>query len=450
MSVLNVFLIGTGHTQEEEFNLLVLLHDLVSAETIKTKANYEMDGDSFRASTLRGDVKVVFDGPGFTDLPLQAGPKMTTVRDEVRRLAEQMKTVQGANVETVNLFGHSRGAITAIYTANELADKNLINSCNLFLVDPVKRARIPDDKANILPEITKDCIVLAMEDEAFFGSIKPPGMTGNIFKLEKLTRADEGEIKYIRLPGTHGTATQCNPVTDSGEDVKTVQGALPPRSDLTAEQRTRNARALLKKPIWPIGGFALRRGLWQLMEWGARLDVRSDLDTASANTLSDIKAQLFHGFMRDYFAIANKNPFHAGKSFSSGAKYERLVNDTAKSTAGKRQKYSYKHGYRTDDFLEKEVGVPPNPWRYTPLFLNTDHVQLFKTTFESQFPDLVGILTEERPDSVGKRRLFIGGEDVADRDIALTELKQELTSFMRAAPELRTFVGQAALNILNT
>ena len=88
-----------------------------------------------------------------------------------------------------------------------------------------------------------------------------------------------------------------------------------------------------------------------------------------------------------------------------------LVNDTKKSKPGEIQKYEEKHGYRTDAFLTGEVGIPHNPWRYTPLFINQDHATLFTQQFSNAFPELVTHLTNVLHAPEGKKVLDIAKDD---------------------------------------
>lgn len=123
-----------------------------------------------------------------------------------------MNLGRGKAVDNVYLVGHSRGAVCAVNVANRLYEEGFEANVHLFLYDPVKRSGAGWDKLNrSIHSNVKSLKVILAEDEA--GSIY--GVSGMFTPMMLKDKsggvgAGVGSQSYLRLPGTHGTATQVN------------------------------------------------------------------------------------------------------------------------------------------------------------------------------------------------------------------------------------------------
>jgi len=163
----------------------------------------------------------------------------------------------------------------------------------------------------------------------------------------KLTPADEN----IRLPGMHGTATQCSPVCPKGTEVP------GPAKD---------------KILWPIGGCAYRMIKFRLRAWGT--DMGDD---------PNIEFKIIDA----YAAIITKNPHGKVKTEGlSGFKYcTRAINDLVLSKPGVNQKIEKITPDRSTFNMNE---ICPNDYRWGPLFINKEHYDLFNV----YFPNICAII----------------------------------------------------------
>jgi hypothetical protein len=224
MTKICVFSIGTGHDHEEEPNILVKLWKLcryanlgvVGSHTWKKQTIETGYGkDRHKINTKKGD-----DEDGGVDELCKTPAKndgWTWINDGQSTAATNLVAQQETNVKMIRglmkrqsgikhvcLVGHSRGAFLSLRIAAAIADLKDVE-CNLFLIDPVDRTKDKDSSHWEIHENVRHCQVIVMEDVG--------GIAARIFKLMTIggSRFDGnglGAEDYIRLPGTHGTATQ--------------------------------------------------------------------------------------------------------------------------------------------------------------------------------------------------------------------------------------------------
>jgi pimeloyl-ACP methyl ester carboxylesterase len=274
MGQLNIFNIGTGHHKGEVNNLLVALHRDCTA----------IDASAMARSAGGGTWKFINDGAGSTDpgsgvrakvasipgnaMGMGSTRGVTSVTDQMVELFKRTKPDQ------VNICGHSRGAITSVRIAAKLYELSGMTKVNLFLVDPVKRMAEGTDFYNREIHSNVDQLMCVVAEDVGDKSL---------FKFMMLKdgrsadsgRADLPAEKFLRMPGSHGTATQ-------------VDG---PIGRVTYEI----ARRFLKKVGAPVG----------------------------ANVWSSMRV------CNEYFKIPARNPAFV---VSSGgvARHARLINDEGK------------------------------------------------------------------------------------------------------------------------
>ena len=374
MKTFSIFCIGTGHDSKEEFNILTVLHRLTEAVDVDNNGGTHVQKVSQPNAEHH---KILYDGP--PDLPdilafKAAATRMIQVRDNAIKLIQSVNLPSGRSGReakiTVNLVGHSRGAVNCLMIASEL-DKQFGSRdchCNLFLIDPVKvtdtlsvlpKGRVPETDTRFIFDNVKKVVQIVMEDDVKFLNVV------GIFKLykieeERVRPAPDGSqrITNIRLPGTHGTATQCNPLITSVEANGLV---IPPEK------------------IWPIGGVALSTILQYLQDWGTPLhqDARDHLDPARKFYLYN-RIQIVNTIVEDQ---AQK----------------RIINNVKLSTSGQNQERNIvpgpdNHTYRSDELLDK---FGENPFRFHPVFINPHHVQLCIDAFGTGGVELVDIILAE-------------------------------------------------------
>jgi len=206
MGQLNIYNIGTGHHRGETNNLLVLLHRDCPAR----------DATGI-ASSKGGTWKIINDGAGSTDEGSSIGAKLKSIggnaqgtggsRGVMNATDAMLDLYEATKPDQVNIVGHSRGAITSVRVATKLFERAPNTPVNLFLVDPVKRMAQGTDFHNreIHPNVYR-MMVVVMEDVGDKG----------LFKVMSLKQRGAGDKKrthlptdkFIRMPGSHGTATQ--------------------------------------------------------------------------------------------------------------------------------------------------------------------------------------------------------------------------------------------------
>src|SRR5215471_13986141 len=128
MPSLTINFIGTGHDSSETYNTLVVAHELVNAVDLSQSAQKGPLASVLANVPLAAnrDYKLLLDGPS------DAGFGMKNCRDLVQRIVGQLPN------HTVNMVGHSRGAVNAIMVADLMHRDNNPNRVNLFCLDCVK------------------------------------------------------------------------------------------------------------------------------------------------------------------------------------------------------------------------------------------------------------------------------------------------------------------------
>jgi len=195
MSTMSIFNIGTGHTKSEKTQTMTVLHD----DCTDTSLRYINDGPH--------------GGMGFN---AAVGWGMNTIADATFEWIVQRAGLAG--VDTINLTGHSRGAILChmlahrILTSLSTRDINV----NMIVIDPVHQSKIDHEGAESLVNSSRLLSYRAIIMENVNSGLYPfkfvDGWDGNNL---------QNRVYYIRMPGTHGSGTQAanNPV---GKVVKEV------------------------------------------------------------------------------------------------------------------------------------------------------------------------------------------------------------------------------------
>ena len=319
MTTVTIFCIGTDHYKREEYNILCVLHRLT----------VEADWDK----------KFIYDGAPLD--PKRAAEYLNTITDQAIRDIESVDHPDSSSKITVNLVGHSRGAANCLLIASRLSKVHPAYECNLFLIDTVKYApKIPEDEVRLIRSNVKNLVHVIMEDNTLF--------LFDLYEIKKdKMNPSQGTICNIRIPGRHGTATQCNTIVPMNENLK----PLDPDNYL--------ATNLDREQLWPIGGLTLSLALQQLKTWGTRLHQNGEM-------LATDDWQLFF-----YHRIEFVNPI------ISRLTKKRRVNDTKTSSAGEPQKSTNAPGMimRRSELLKlRRFGE--NPFRFNPIFINEHHVHL--------------------------------------------------------------------------
>jgi hypothetical protein len=340
MPTLSVFCIGTGHTREEKFNLLAALHSLVAATGIPDGKRPVPPEDP----AIGPHYKLIYDGP--PNLPQLPEPQLIRVRETTAAVLAALQASRPPTASDpwiVNLAGHSRGAVACMMAAAVLTQKNLPAKVNMFLIDTVKRASTSDEVGLRILGNTQEFFQIVMEDE--------PTLVFKLANIQaRLTNNDTQAplIRHIRLPGTHGTATQCNPLTSKCDTVKDVSLSNTPLPRL-----------------WPLGGVAIRHALRKFQEWG------SPLTEAGLRYIGQAKGQPFNEavfrniLLSEYWRILDLHPFDNG---------HRHVNDVPSSKPGVVQDVRRVKGIRSEAELGKRAA---NPFRKSNIFVNQQHFDLF-------------------------------------------------------------------------
>lgn len=359
----SIFCIGTDHKHDETYLIMMVMYGLLAAQ-VQGVDNAGGTGKTAVEKAQSDHHKVVYDGANL--LPNSLGGDAD---DHLRKVAENavklVKSVErnGEKI-TVNLLGHSRGAANCLLIANllhkELAAREC--TCNLFLIDTVKFApSIPEKLTRTIDDNVNELVHLVMEDNTF--------PLFDLYEIKAAPGTSDERITNIRLPGTHGTATQCNLRPEKGVS------ELPDRPDnyLAVEDHRRS--------LWPIGGVALSSALIKFKEWETPL-------SAPAEQLATPAWQLYY-----YHRIQEANPI------ISRVRRLRQFNDSGKSSPGNKQGFVKAPGLlvkRTDLLKLKKFGS--NPFRFGRVFVNEDHFKLARAEHGSHFVDAVrGSLTH--PDS---------------------------------------------------
>lgn len=333
MTIAAILCIGTSHNASENANVLVKLCGAISTRL----KGLGIEGNHCGRGTNANRIARRFaDG-----IPNESNGGWTWLNDGQNGAGSGMKDQSKANFEIIEslptfptdvvLVGHSRGAICCLRIAALLQKQYRANSprCHLFLYDPVKRLAQGTDYYNRTIHANVDTIkVIAMEDE----DATTAGAKN--FKLMSIkTDGDAaGEIEYLRLPGTHGSATQ-------------VTG-------------------------FPIG----QVGYMLALEWLGQLGGNANVPHAAGLDLSQ------ESFCRWYHRINLVNPVENGQRSVNdvvGGKVTRAANSAlSPHTLGKR-----------NQVLGTLAGE--NPYQGSGFFINPDH----KARFTMAYPALDAALT---------------------------------------------------------
>jgi len=330
MTIAAIFCIGTGHDHSEDANVLVKLHSACTLRDLGVEGNHTKDKtDTARIST--------------TSIPTASNGGWTWLNEGQNNISGGMKAQSSANADLVEalpslpehviLVGHSRGAICCLRIAAELQKrlKGKSPKCHIFLYDPVKRQRQGTDWYNrTIHANVQNLKIIAMEDE------DKMELNVKAFKLMAVKRGANGieidEGNYLRLPGTHGTATQ-------------VMG-------------------------FPIGQVGYMLAIEFLNSLGG-----AKVPNAAAMDLSN------EAFCLQYYKINGVNPIINGK---------RMVNDViGKNVTSMTPTSSKPHtlGNR-NEVLNKLAGV--NPYQGSGFFINRDHASRFCAAYPALGPHLTG------------------------------------------------------------
>src|SRR5262249_8953818 len=154
----------------------------------------------------------------------------------------------------VNMVGHSRGAVNAIMVADLMHRDNNPNRVNLFCLDCVKM--VPEPGPGGSPHFgkrgypnTAQIVHLISEDD-----------TQPVFSLPELEFPNPPGPPVTGLfawRGTHGTGSQCAPITPAGRKVPQRPANFPDPEE-----------------TWPIGFTTLLFILERLQAWGTELTAR--------------------------------------------------------------------------------------------------------------------------------------------------------------------------------
>lgn len=213
MSHLSVFNIGTGHNRNEKDNLLVKLFDDCPSLPIDDST---IDDVTVNLAA-RGHRKVINDGLGSeeadTGAPGRAESSARHFREgllgkglESRALRMVRLIERTSGLTEVTMAGHSRGAMIALRTAIELWNKYKKDfRVNLWLLDPVEFSLDGGKPYREIPANVQHVRIVVMEDTHDIC-----GYRGG-FKLQTLLGSnDPTRNNFIRMPGSHGTASQVN------------------------------------------------------------------------------------------------------------------------------------------------------------------------------------------------------------------------------------------------
>ena len=382
----SIFCIGTGHNSNEEYNILRILYDLTNTESgwVVSRMGGKQTGSQLFNPPQRMIApdklhhKILYDGaPNLPDVGGKAsGDYLVNVADNALELIKSV-SLDGNEKLKVNLVGHSRGAVNCLLIATRLFREMRNADCNLFLIDAVKvigvnkkliTSRVPEDKTRLLFENVKNCTHIVMEDDVKYTELNGFLKMGIfvLYEFEKVQiNPPQMDIEQIRFPGTHGSATQCNPMARDGEEIP----ALPSGKLIPAA-----------KDMWPIGGAALSLALQKLKSWGTPLhDDGRALATEEKEFWFLNRVQLINRFI---------TPFSK----------KRLINDSKQSISKENQEVDLVPGginkvlYRPKELLDR---FTPNLLRHHPVFINQRHVDLaIKFLGEPLISDVIALVND--------------------------------------------------------
>lgn len=189
MSVFTVLNIGTGHTRNEPNNILVRLFARCSG------ADAEHVGGATQLKLINDGIGADYDeDTGKVSKNYFAQATGWGLKDKT---SDTVDIIKRARPQTVNIVGHSRGAIISNRIAAKLSESLPGTRCNLFLIDPVKRSFLGTDFYNAQ---THDNVGL-------FRQILMENESSWLFEPQKVSHS-AASVNSVRMPGGHGTATQ--------------------------------------------------------------------------------------------------------------------------------------------------------------------------------------------------------------------------------------------------
>lgn len=346
----SIYCIGTDHKIEESYLIMMVMYDLMLGDNVRGVDNHGGTAVSRVTNPNDDHHKVVYNGANLRPNSLggDADTHLRNVADNAVKLVDSVAK-SGSEPITVNLLGHSRGAASCLLIANMLQQKLGADAtrCNLFLIDTVKFASsIPEAYTRGIGKNVNNVIHIAMEDNTM--------PLFDLYEIKPAAGTADGRIKNIRLPGTHGTATQCNLLAGEGDK-------LPDRPDNflgTEEDRCK---------LWPIGGVALSTALDKFKEWGTPL-------SPAGEALAEPSWQLYY-----YHRIQKCNPI------TSRLRRLRLMNDSGKSAPDHKQGFVKAPGLlvkRTEALKLHKFG--DNHHRFGPVFVNEEHFELAKEVHQDE------------------------------------------------------------------
>ncbi len=380
--VLTVYCIGSAHNYKENYNTLVSLCDSTNAGAkilithAGNRTNYIGVQTIDREEPLnpgwenQNQICVLIDGPNFDKgMPAteKSGEYINNQTDKLCVIASKYSP------DIVNLVGHSRGAIMCNVFAWKLSDsmdykyhdKNYFGLSytgttnpivNVFLIDPVNHTDISIKFALGLSPVTNGYKRIIMEDAGgVTGAVSTNSTDNYAFPLEKIT--DESShykiqtLDNIRIPGTHGTASQLTPVANNGEK-------LPNPAPVTINTPSKS------KDFFPIARIAFCTVMNQLSIWETNYD-----------TLELIFSSDTRNIINEYARVFNINKFLLNRN-----SHNRLVNNAPRSEPNQTISYSWVKPSRDKNQLNL---ICPNPYRWGIFFINQQHAALFKDKYKS-------------------------------------------------------------------
>lgn len=189
MSVFTVLNIGTGHTRNEPNNILVRLFTRCAG------MDAEHVGGADQQKLINDGIGAEYDeDTGEVSKNYFAQATGWGLKDKT---SDTVEIIEKARPTTVNLVGHSRGAIIANRIAAKLSERMPATRCNLFLIDPVKRSLLGTSFYNAETHA----------NVGLFRQILMENESSIMFEPQKISHSSAA-TSSIRMPGGHGTATQ--------------------------------------------------------------------------------------------------------------------------------------------------------------------------------------------------------------------------------------------------
>ncbi len=391
MKTLSVFCVGTSHFASEQWTLMRALYDLTVAEL---ELVHPDPGELAKRRSSERNAKIVFDGPyiGLTSNKFMSDRANAVVR-----------FIKNNQPETVCLFGHSRGAVLATMIAARLHEAApTVTGAKLWLLDLVGKTDIGmspylDDSVTrtAYPNVS-DIVRIVMEDEP--STVMFPLQSFSVQRAgapRVLDHVHAGSqhrprVKLMRLPGSHGTGTQVNPMTRDGD--------LLPTTDITKTEPGQ---------LWPIGEVCLISALHHLDKWGVGLR-----DEAHAW----IGRRRGRNLLRAYAMIRQRNLRVAG---GKGIQLNNASGDGSallgtRSTQWTQTIKPNVKGERADDELNK-FGTDHRQNRFV---VNDQHLRVLRSTY----PNLA-----DRLETLGTGT----GTELIARSVSRSDLGAELGSVRR-------------------